>query len=132
MAELEASEQRLIEAKALRDDADEREGLIRDGLAARKLTPAQCRTPDGEAKAGWARTTPLSELRAYLADAVPVVPAAGKQREARPAAVTGGIAALAAKRWEELTPIEKHRLYHEARETYEALKTAHEDAQKRS
>ncbi|MFO0607276.1 MAG: HK97 family phage prohead protease [Polyangiales bacterium] len=132
VTELEAAERRLLEEKAARAEAEEREGLIRAGLASRKLTPAQCRAAEGAAKAGWARTTPLAELKSYLADAVPVVPAAGQNREAPPAPVKTGVAALAAKRWDELTPIEKDRLFREAPETYEALKAAHNDAQKRA
>lgn len=131
VAELEEAERRLLAERAARAEADEREALIRAGLAERKLTPAQCRAAEGASPAGWARTTPLAELRSYLADAVPVVPASGRNREAPPAPVKNGVAALAAKRWDELAPIEKDRLYREAPETYEALKAAHE-AQKRA
>lgn len=125
VAELEANAAKFDREKALRVEADEREALIAQGVADRKLTPAQARKAEGDTPAGWARTTPLAELKAFLAEAVPVVPAPGAHREAPPAAVKGGLGALATKRWDELTPIEKDRLYHEAPEVYQAKKAEH-------
>lgn len=119
-AQAEARVEELTRAAAAKAEADERASMVRDGLAARTLVPAHC------APGAWALTTPLAELKSYLACAVPILPPAGARREAGPV----GAGALGKKSWGDLTPIEKDRLYREAPEVYDALKSAH-DAAKR-
>ena len=93
----------------------ELEQAIRDGLAAGKLTPAQCARAEGDRPAGWARRQSAETLRAFLADAPRVVPAGEHQpptdAPAAEAQLAPDLAALAAKGWGALSDAEKHRLY---------------------
>lgn len=90
----------------------ERDALIAQGLADRKLTPAL---------RAWAESQPVTALRAFLEAAPRVIaPPASAPREQAP--TTGGAATASGKRWEDLKPIEKHRLAQSEPELYAALK----------
>lgn len=91
----------------------ELEQLLREGLTAGKLTPAQCAKAEEGRPAGWARRQSAETLRTFLADAPRVVPGGEHQppTDAPEAQLAPDLAAIAAKGWDALSDREKHRLY---------------------
>ena len=87
---------------------DERTALIEKLTAEKKLTPAM---------KGWAQSTPIAQLKAFAAVAAPV--AALSNRRVEPQTSTQ-------KRWEELSNMERHSLYEQDREAFEALRADHQ------
>lgn len=105
-AELLAEKVKRLEAE--REDA-EREQLITAAVRDGKLSPAQA----GEG--GWARSTPLATLKAFLASAPRIIPT-GEAGEADPAPTS--------KAWEEMDGPERAALYLEDPARYQELRKA--------
>ena len=111
-AKVEALSKRVAELEAEQERV-EREKLIEQGLKEGKLTKALAER--------WAREVDLKTLKSYLEAAPRIVPL-GEARE--PAG--GNEQSLGGKKWEELSPMEKHKLYLENPELYQALKADYE------
>ena len=103
---VEALSKRVAELEAERE-AREREALIQAGLKEGKLTKALAEK--------WAKDVDLKTLKAYL-EAAPRIVRLGEEKEPASPKTAG-------KKWEEMTPMEKHKLYLENPELYQALKT---------
>lgn len=107
-AELLAEKVKRLEAE--REDA-EREQLIASATRDGKLAPAQA------ADGGWARTTPLATLRAFLASAPRIIPT-GEAGKADTASSTGD------KTWDEMDGPERAALFLEDPARYQELRKA--------
>lgn len=86
-------------------EKSDREGLIKEALTAKKLSPAQAK------EGGFARTVPLATLKAFLKDAPTII--AGEVKE--PGAATP-------KAWADMTGVEKAALYQDNPELYKSLR----------
>lgn len=100
--------EKVTRLEAEREDA-EREQLIAAAMRDGKLSPAQA------AVGGWARSTPLATLKAFLASAPRIIPAG----EAGEADTTPG-----AKPWEEMDGPERAALFLEDPARYQELRKA--------
>lgn len=107
-----------LEKAAVGRDLD---ALIAKGKADGKLTPAL---------EEWARSQPLETVKSFLEKA-PAIPALAKSEGAQPenrgldtAIAEQELGELAGKKWDELTPMQKHQLYVHNPKAYEAIKTA--------
>jgi hypothetical protein len=90
---------------------DERKALIAKLSAEKKLTPAM---------RGWAQTVELGALQAFSSVASPITALTTKAVEAAPAA---------SKAWESMSNMERHSLYVENREAFEALRAEYQRRQ---
>lgn len=88
--------------------AAEREQVLSDARRDGRLSVAQC------ADGGWARTVNLDVLKAFLASAPRIVPSRSALQEPR--------AAEADKTWEEMSGVERGRLYLEDKDRYLELR----------
>ena len=111
----------LLDAKLKEVEVAQRQAevtaLVQQGIHEQKVTPAM---------KGWAEQYALSDLagfKEYLNTAPPVgvLSAADTRVDS-----TAGHGAIGGLKWEALKPMEKHKLYHEARITYDAVKDDYE------
>lgn len=108
VGELEAQ----VAEQAKAAEKAERSGLIAKARADKKLAPTLL---------GWAESCELASLKAFLA-AAPVIPQLAEVHDEAKA----GSAALThnGKSWAQMTPNEKHDLFHENRDLYVAMRDA--------
>lgn len=108
VGELEAQ----VAEQAKAAEKAERSGLIAKARADKKLAPTLL---------GWAESCELDSLKAFLA-AAPVIPQLAEvhdEARASDAAITHN-----GKSWAQMTPSEKHDLYHANRDLYVAMRDA--------
>lgn len=110
-AETESPRERELAAQLEQRD---RAALIAKGRAAKKLTPGML---------AWAAKLTLEQLTEYV-DVAPAHPVLASQRLLEPSNQNAR-PTWREKRWDELTPGEKHDLYHENRDLYETMKEMH-------
>lgn len=108
-AKASAAEVADLKAKA---DARDREDIIRKGVAEKKLTPAQVAALADKS---------LDFVRGFVEMAHPNPALSSNHEEARHSTTQ---LEYQGKKWHELTPQEKHDLYHENRDLYEVMRDA--------
>lgn len=112
-----------ITAEDATSEANAKSALIKKGVDDKKLTPAM---------KAWAETQDVEVVKSFLASA-PVIPALKgtnvKEVAAKSAQATDLLTEIEGKKWEELKPMQKHRLLQHSPEMYESLKADH-DARK--